>query len=100
MLPVSPVILAVVLFMVLVIGFSMGVLSGLVVIWFRKADRRGWWIDGLLGMVSYVVVFGVVLYFAAMRHSVGFFANPVLYAFLASLLVPALREWLRTRPRT
>jgi hypothetical protein len=97
--PVSPVIVGVVLFMMLAIGFSMGTLSGLVVIWFRKADRHGWWIDGVLGMISYAVVFALVLYFAAMSRAVGFLANPVLHAFLASLVVPALREWLRTRPR-
>ncbi|HSS96901.1 MAG TPA: hypothetical protein VLK33_07725 [Terriglobales bacterium] len=91
--------MGVVLFMMLVIGFSMGTLSGLAVVWLRKAERRGWWIDGLLGMISYVAVFAIVLYFVAMHSRDGFFTNPVLYAFLAALLVPALREWLRTRPR-
>lgn len=98
--PVSPVILAVVLFMMLVIGFSMGTLSGLVVVFYRKGNRRGWWIDGLLGMISYVLAFAVMIYIAAQSRSVSLLTNPVLYSFLASLFVPGLREWLRTRPRS
>jgi hypothetical protein len=95
MFNVSPVFVGEVLFLALAISFSMGMLGGLVVNWFRKADRRGWWIDGLLGMISFAVVFILVL-FAARIIRVGFITNPTWYAVLASLLVPALREWLRT----
>jgi len=97
MFNVSPVLVREVLFVALAVSFFIGILSGLVVGWLRKADRSGWWIDGLLGTISSVVVFILVL--SAVRIiRVDFVVNPIWYAFLASLLVPALRQWLRARP--
>jgi Na+/proline symporter len=95
--PVSPVILVLVVVMMLVIGFAMGTLAGFVVIWVRQADRRGWWMDGLLGMLSYLVVFAITLYLSAMHPNRSFLTNPALDAFLAALVVPAIREWRRSR---
>jgi hypothetical protein len=95
MFPVSPIILVFGLAMMLVAGFTVGILTGFVVVLIRKSDRRGMWKDGLAGMISYVAVFGMMIYISAVTRSQSIFANPALAALLAAIVVPALREWRR-----
>jgi|SRR3954465_2936152 hypothetical protein len=95
MLPVSPIILVFAVLLMLVAGFTIGILAGFVVVLILKSDRRGIWKDGVVGMVSYAAIFGVMIYISAVTRSQSIFANPALAALLAAILVPTLREWRR-----
>ena len=95
MLPVSPIILVFGLLMMLVAGFTVGILTGFVVVWIRKSSRRGLWKAGLAGMLSYSVIFIAMIYISAVTQSQSIFANPALAALLAVIAAPIVREWLR-----
>jgi hypothetical protein len=100
MFPVSPIILIFGLVMMLVAGFTVGILTGFIVVWIRKSSRRGLWKAGLAGMLGYSIVFIAMIYISAVTRSQSIFTNPALAALLAAIAAPIVREWLRAPNKT
>lgn len=96
MFPVSPVIVAWGVVMMLVAGFTVGIITGFVLAWLFKQSYRGLWKAGFVGMLAYVTVFVGILFIPAVTRSQNIFANPAVDGLLAAIIAPALRAWLRT----
>ena len=114
MLPILWPIVALALFVLVVIGITIGTLTGLFVSMAIRNERRGVWKNAALGVVGTFAGFMLPFLFIGRHYHAEYYIengkavartsfddlHPWLFAFLGAMLLPIIREAYRRMRRT